>query len=349
MDRSLTPQAFASNNLDRSITDRRNKEFLTISFPQSLFLVVSNGKVLISKTTGTELRWFNANEISSLGYKPKSDVLQRRADERDLNPYLLGQGQDTKEWKYVLSLNGDQLNPFTAGQDVELVDLRSLMADLSVGDLAVAGHAVALSQWHQNHLHCGKCGARTMPIEGGSKRQCTDDPSHREYPRTDPVAIMLVESVDGQSALLGRPRSLTRRGPVLTCLSGFIEQGESIEEAVRREVREEAGVPVGAVHILGSQPWPVGRGGSCELMIGCVAKATSDELHVDKTEMDEVRWIQRDRVLRVVQASSSSDNPLLGGSANVGTDDFYIPPPWAIAHHLIKLWADQPSGWFSKL
>lgn len=74
------------------------------------------------------------------------------ADEEDLTPYLLGQGQDTKEWKFALSLNGDQLNPFTAGQNVELVDLRSLMADLPVGDLAVAGHAVALSQWHQVHI-----------------------------------------------------------------------------------------------------------------------------------------------------------------------------------------------------
>lgn len=181
MDRSLTPQAFASNNLDRSITDRRNKDFLTVVFPESLFLVVSTGKVLVSRTRGTELRWFNASELGNLGYKAESDVLQRRAgtmcwwqlnhpwldhsqslsglllhicavmcaDEKDLNPYLLGQEQDTKEWKFVLSLSGDQLNPFAAGQDVELVDLRTLMADLSVGDLAIAGHAVALSQWHQ--------------------------------------------------------------------------------------------------------------------------------------------------------------------------------------------------------
>ena len=181
MDRSLTPQAFASNNLDRSITDRRNKDFLTVVFPESLFLVVSGGKVLVSRTRGTEMRWFSANDLGNLGYKAESDVLQRRAgtvcwwhlthpvldilqilsgwllhycavmfaDEKDLNPYLLGQEQDTKEWKFVLSLSGDQLNPFTAGHDVEVVDLRSLMADLSVGDLAVAGHAVALGQWHQ--------------------------------------------------------------------------------------------------------------------------------------------------------------------------------------------------------
>ncbi|KAL4437161.1 hypothetical protein ABPG75_004300, partial [Micractinium tetrahymenae] len=101
-------------------------------------------------------------------------------------------------------------------------DLRSLMPVLPPGELAVAGHAMALSQWRQAHLFCGRCGAPTVLVDGGSRRQCTREAVHRAYPRTDPVCIMLVESPDGSRALLARSKAM--RPGMLTCLSGFCNQ-----------------------------------------------------------------------------------------------------------------------------
>ncbi|CAK0736539.1 hypothetical protein CVIRNUC_000762 [Coccomyxa viridis] len=344
MDKSLTPQAFASNNLNRSLGDRREAEFLHTAFPHAHFVIVSGSKVMVSRDAMVKLRWLEARELQSLQYGPSGVGTIQHSQSEALSPYLLGKEDST--WRMVLEADEKLLSSMESSAH-ELVDLRSLMPVLPMEELAVAGHAVALSNWHKSHVFCGKCGSRTEPIEAGGKRQCLADPAHREYPRTDPVAIMLVESVDGEHALLGRPRSLKRRGPVLTCLSGFIEQGESIEEAVAREVREEAGVDVESVHILGSQPWPIGRGGSCELMIGCMAKAKSDALHMDDTEMDDVRWISKADVKKALERSSAADNPLTGEHEEQHQDlDFFVPPPWAIAHHLVKIWAEQQSAWF---
>ncbi|CAL5218535.1 g224 [Coccomyxa viridis] len=300
---------------------------------------------MVSTEPAKKLRWLEAPELENLGYTPSTEGTINHTQQGLLTPLLLG--KEDSVWRMSIEAPEALLDDI-GSSNYELADLRSLMPELSMEELAVAGHAVALSNWHRSHVFCGKCGSQTLSIEVGGKRQCTADPAHREYPRTDPVAIMLVESVDGKHALLGRPRSLKRRGPVLTCLSGFIEQGESIEEAVAREVREEAGVEVKNVHILGSQPWPIGRGGSCELMIGCIAQAKNDTVHMDDTEMEEVRWVSRADVAKALDRSSSKDNPLTGGSGEQHEDlDFFIPPPWAIAHHLIKIWAGQPSAWFS--
>ncbi|KAL4423481.1 hypothetical protein ABPG77_003614 [Micractinium sp. CCAP 211/92] len=258
--------------------------------------------------------------------------------------YFLGEDQQRRVLRLAVDVTGAPPG-WTAARGVHLQDLRSLMPLLPPGELAVAGHAMALSQWHQAHLFCGRCGAPTTSIDGGSRRQCTRETSHRMYPRTDPVCIMLVESPDGSSALLGRSKAM--RPGMLTCLSGFCDQGEGIEEAVRRETREEAGVDVVAVDIVGSQPWPVGRGGSCELMIGCIAKAGGDAITVDPQEMEEVRWVRREDVAAAVQLAQSPDSPYLGGK---GSEEgrrlgFFVPPPFAIAHHLLKVWVDR-SPWF---
>lgn len=134
----------------------------------------------------------------------------------------------------------------------------------------------------------------------------------------------------------------------LTCLSGFIDQNESIEEAVVREVREESGISVNlnSVRVLGSQPWPIGRGGSCELMIGCIAQAASEVIEIDPREMAECRWVGRDEVKAALERSTSPESPFISGKlAAVGESDsgsgFYVPPPFAIAYHLIKYWIEM--------
>ena len=195
--------------------------------------------------------------------------------------------------------------------------LWAAMASLSAEDLATYGAARSLVDWHARHRYCARCGCPTVLAKGGWQRSCTGEVCLAEhFPRVDPVTIMLVEH--GGNLLLGRqPRFPPRR---FSTLAGFVEPGESIEEAVAREVLEEAGIAVRSVSYVGSQPWPF----PSSLMIGCYAIAESAELTIDHTELDEADWFTRDEVIAAMR----------------GDDDarFIAPPPHAIAHHLLKWW-----------
>jgi NAD+ diphosphatase len=163
------------------------------------------------------------------------------------------------------------------------------------------------------------CGQRTVQGRGGHVRQCPGCKAEH-FPRTDPVAIMVVS--DGTRCLLGQSRGRLSRTGTYSALAGFIDQGESIEEAVRREVKEEAGIEVGQVRYHSSQPWPF----PSSLMIGCHGKALTTDIHIDDGEMTDVRWFSRDEVL----AALMGEHP-----------DLRVPAPIAIAHHLIKAWAED--------
>ncbi len=194
--------------------------------------------------------------------------------------------------------------------------LWSLMATLPPDDLALYGGARSLTDWHARHRFCAQCGGDTKLAKGGWQRNCTAcEASH--FPRTDPVTIMLVEH-EGRLMLgrgLGWPEGR------FSALAGFVEPGESIEEAVAREVLEEAGVWVRDVTYVASQPWPF----PSQLMIGCHSHTDSDELTIDETEMAEVEFFTRAQV----QAAMAGDGP------------FVAPPPHAIAHHLMQWWIEQ--------
>ena len=216
-----------------------------------------------------------------------------------------------------------------------------------------AGYGVALANWARGQKFCVKCGSRTAPTDLGTRVRCTNpECGLKAYPRTDPVAIMLVESPDGSECLLASPRYAS--GRMLTCLAGFVEQGETLEEAVRREVWEEAGVNIGTVDILGSQPWPLGRSGSCELMVGCFAKATTKALDVDANELNSAQWVSREVVMeKLERARTLGRRPQTKPKTNThgkgkekgtgkgsegGEGATWIVPPYAIAHHLIAAW-----------
>ena len=194
--------------------------------------------------------------------------------------------------------------------------LWSLMSTLQPDDLAIYGGARSLADWHARHCFCAQCGGDTKLAKGGWQRNCTAcEASH--FPRTDPVTIMLVEH-EGRLMLgrgLGWPEGR------FSALAGFVEPGESIEEAVAREVLEEAGVRVRDVTYVASQPWPF----PSQLMIGCHSHTDSDELTIDETEMAEVEFFTRAQV----QAAMAGDGP------------FVAPPPHAIAHHLMQWWIEQ--------
>lgn len=198
------------------------------------------------------------------------------------------------------------------------IDLRAIAPALDQGTPAILAQARSLIAWHARTAFCGTCGSATEMADAGHLRRCPNTACDAQYfPRVDPVVIMLVAR--GDRCLIGR----SARFPAgfYSALAGFVEPGESIEEAVRREVFEEAGITVGAVRYHSSQPWPF----PASLMIGCLADAESDAITIDKAELEDVRWVSRDDLVAALE-----DRP--------GTD-FTAPPAIAIARQLMIAWA----------
>jgi NAD+ diphosphatase len=195
-------------------------------------------------------------------------------------------------------------------------DARTAASMVSIKDAALIAQAKAMIDWHQRHGFCPRCGAPTKLMDAGYRRLCgTCNAEH--FPRVDPVVIML--AIEGEACLVGRGKLFP--AGMFSALAGFVEPGETIEEAVRRELMEEASVKVGEVTYYATQPWPF----PSSLMIGCFAKAENREVKADENELAEVRWIER-RVAR----------ELIEGKQ---VDGLRVPPPIAIAHHLIRTWA----------
>ncbi len=199
-----------------------------------------------------------------------------------------------------------------------------VMQLLAPADLAIYGGAKSLVDWHARHRFCAQCGAPTQPTKGGWQRNC-DSCNAQHFPRTDPVTIMLVEhEADGEKRLLlGRQPRFPPR--MYSALAGFVEPGETIEEAVAREIWEEAGVQVRDVRYLASQPWPF----PSQLMIGCTSTTDDPELTIDRTELDDARWFTR---AELEEARAAGED---------GNEQLIFPRPFAIAHHLLTWWLDQ--------
>lgn len=189
---------------------------------------------------------------------------------------------------------------------------------LPAEDAAIFGTALSLIGWHNAHRFCPRCGAPTALFRAGWGRKCSADGSEH-FPRTDPVVIMLAE-YEGK-ALVGRQSRFPPGN--YSALAGFLEPGESIEEAVRRELFEESGVPVGAVRYVASQPWPFG---GSQLMIACVAEAEDDKITLDTKELEDAMWVTREEA-----------RAALSGDADAR---FKAPPPFAIAHTLLRHWVE---------
>jgi len=212
-----------------------------------------------------------------------------------------------------------------SGSRGDRVSLRQAAAILSRADGGLAAYTAALLNWHRRHRYCSACGKSSDVVEGGLTRRCPDCGAEH-HPRTDPVVIMLV--TDGDRLLLGRQPSWPSGR--YSALAGFVEPGEALEEAVAREVREEAGVVVGRPRYVASQPWPF----PASLMLGFSAPYVAGEAHVRDDELQDVRWFER---AEIEEAAGHVDSDDWGTPGDPG-GPLRLPPSLAIARRLIDAW-----------
>ncbi|MEM7220605.1 MAG: NAD(+) diphosphatase [Pseudomonadota bacterium] len=293
---------FAGNPLDRAEVPRRDEAWLqrASTSERAKFLALSRLKVCLHTDAGDGAR---------LAWQPSAAF--------DLA---------STTW-VLLGLDADEAPCFAidaaetpAPDGCAYTDCRVAAGLLGGGDAGIVAQARAQLDWHRRNRYCGRCAAPTKMRRGGQALGCTAC-DNQIFPRTDPVVIMLV--ADDERCLLGQGAVRMPRMNIYSALAGFVDQAESIEEAVRREVREEAGIEVGAVHYHSSQPWPF----SSSLMIGCLAEPETRDINFDTEEMRDVAWFSRDRVR----------------DAFAGRLDHGLPGPIAIAHHLIMHWLEaQP-------
>jgi len=236
----------------------------------------------------------------------------------------LGDGWQTEHAIYLGELSGQQLLavaladelPHDGPQPAHFANHGSLLAMTSADNGALLAYAKGMVEWQQRHLYCGLCGAPNVPQQGGFVMVCSNDAcEHRCFPRVDPAIIVLVTA--GEKCLLGR-QTRWPEGRFST-IAGFVEPGESMEDAVRREVLEETDVQVGAVHYLGSQPWPF----PSAMMIGFHADALSTDIVRNDGELAEADWFTREQ--------------LAAGAVK-------LPPENSIAFRLIEAWFDRWDG-----
>jgi NAD+ diphosphatase len=248
-----------------------------------------------------------APEVARIAFLPREHPIVRAADEAA--QVLLGRFQDT--WCILIDLPADA--PIVLPAATQLAELRPLAAMLPAPESALLAYARGVSLWRARQRFCSVCGQPTRPMRGGHMLRCTDPQApHDFFPRLDPAIIVLV--TDGERALLGRQPSWPE-GRYST-LAGFVEPGESLEDAVAREVHEESGVEVDEVCYHSSQPWPF----PASLMLGFRATAGAQrEIHRG-SELADVQWFARDDLL---------------------TGKILLPPPQAIARRLIGAWLEE--------
>jgi NAD+ diphosphatase len=297
--------AYVTSRMDRASDRRTDSEFVgsLLRDTKSRAVVISGERVILRKSGETFDPLFTFEEIRVLGVEPE--------------PVFLGLEEGGARFGFAIpSETADQLK--NSGE-LLVIDLRSIVVQglLAQDHLQPIAIAKALLTWHAKHRFCANCGAPTQTTEAGWRRDCGSCGS-QHFPRTDPCVIML--AIDGDRCLLAR----SARFPpgMWSCLAGFVEPGETLEDAVRRETREEAGVEVGRVVYFASQPWPF----PMSIMIGCHAEATRTELRVDPNEIEDARWISRK------DAALMLDRKHPEGLAT--------PPPAAIAHHIIRAYVE---------
>jgi NAD+ diphosphatase len=298
---------FAGNPLDRASDRRADPEWLAkqLGAADSLGLALWNGRPFVepSKDGGLQIAYLPAKLAADLA----------AGDERLL---FMGLWRGTAVFAVDLEGPADPAEGPLAGFG-KFEDLRAVALKLPSSEAAIVATAKQMFEWRRRHGHCAVCGVASEPKDGGWKRKCPAcDAEH--FPRTDPVVIML--PYHGDRCMLGRQEAWPKG--MFSALAGFLEPGESIEEACARELNEEAGLHAVKVRYHSTQPWPY----PSSLMIGLIAEVEDEEGSPDQTELSEVRWFTRDEARDLIAGK------IEGTSA---------PQRMAIAHQLIKAWVEE--------
>ena len=299
------PITFSGSPLDRVSVERRDATWIeTLRAAEATrFLPLFRLDPLVKLGDARALAW--ATNALFDGLDPAPPMV------------LLGMDGDVAHFAVDVSAIEDPVEAFGLKDAAAFEDLRAIAGQLTPGETGIAAQARSLVDWHARHPFCAVCGGKTVVEMAGAHRRCIECAAEH-FPRTDPVAIAVI--VRGDRCLLGRSPGWP--AAMFSALAGFIEQGETLEEAVRREIYEESRIRVGEVRYLTSQPWPF----PSSLMIGCIGEATTEEIEIDAAEIEEARWFHRDEVREALAGETSK---------------LIVPPPFAVAHHLIRTWVEE--------
>lgn len=298
--------AFVANILDRAAHLRLNEEklFALESQPGSRAYVVYRDSLVLKRDGNASRALLSIDEALKFGANPGTIFLGLRD-----GAAVFGMG-----------ISPAAAEKLVGRDDVAVMELRgtAMQGGVPPEQLSAIAMAKSMVSWHQRNGFCASCGARTAMKEGGWKRECPSCKAEH-FPRTDPVVISLVAS--GEKCLLGRQKQFMPG--MYSCLAGFVEAAETIEDAVCREVFEESGIRCADVTYYMTQPWPY----PSSLMIGCTARALNEGIVIDRIELEDVRWFDRAEVQLMI--------------ARKHPDGLVGPHPFAIAHHLLRRWAHE--------
>jgi NAD+ diphosphatase len=306
----MKPTLGATTLLDRQCHRRSDAQYLASLHERTdarFFVLADHKPVIRSNAERSEaaIRWFTREELQDLGL-PVADAM------------FLGTARGSGAGRFAVSVSEHRARNAPGGLRImrPIVDLRSLAIQgvMSVEELSLVGQAKALSHWHENTRCCGHCGGTTLVKDGGWKRKCWAC-GQEHFPRTDPVVIMLIIDVERDRCLLGHETRFQDK--MYSTLAGFLEPGEDIELAVRRETVEEAGIEVGEVRFHSTQPWPFPH----SLMIGCHGLAKTTEITLDSGEIEDARWFPRSEAGLMLEGKHP--------------DGLFVPGRQAIARALI--------------
>ena len=314
--------AFAADPLDRASYRRDDKAEVADlrARDDARAIVIARDMPVLSKSAAGLQALLPMAEIDALGGARVEALLGVLPDGAPVFAALLGDDAVEERSNASDGFFDRRVLVAPGREDLKLVDLRSIALSGLVPpeQASMLAAAKALMHWHAHRRFCSNCGQLNDVAASGWRRDCPACKT-QHFPRSDPVVIML--AVEADACLLGRQPRFPKG--MYSALAGFLEPGETIEAAVRREIHEEAGVACGEVRYFASQPWPF----PASLMIGCFARATSPTLRVDRVELEDARWFTRDETVALIERRHP--------------DGLTAPTPMAIAHHLLRRWAYQ--------